>query len=389
MKEHVRERYATIARTLAEAPGDAPATLGVGDPVSLAELRPGETVVDLGSGPGRDLLAAARAVGPAGRAVGIDMTAEMRDLARAAAAEAGLENLVVLDGDLERLPLPCGAADVVVSNCVINLVPDKRRALVEAFRVLRPGGRLAVVDTAFETEPPAAVREDPDAWSCCVGGALVRDDYETLLGSIGFQDVSVEFLDASCGGEACSVGDVTAKSVAVRARKPGTAADGIAIRPAVPADRSAIQRLLRNAGLSSSLPVEEATVALDDGEVVGVVGLERYGQAALLRSLAVDPERRRGGIGTKLVIATLEIARWAGAREVFLMTNDAQAFFERFGFVAVSRKRAGTACASEQFADAECETAIAMGLDFETADLPLLGRPSRKDLPTFQNGACC
>src|SRR5207249_4776270 len=154
------------AKTLGDEPDGTPPTLGLGDPVALAALEAGETVLDLGSGPGRDVIAAAHAVGPTGRSIGVDFTAEM--LERARQATAGLGNVSIIEGDLERLPVPCGAIDVVISNCVINLVPDKRRALIEAYRVLRPGGRLSILDTAFETEPSEDVRNDPKAWCGCV-----------------------------------------------------------------------------------------------------------------------------------------------------------------------------------------------------------------------------
>lgn len=367
MKETVRERYARSARTMQDAPDGTPPTLGLGDPVALAALQPGETVLDLGSGPGRDVLAAARIVGASGRSIGVDFTREMIDRARAVAREAGLENVSIIDGDLERLPVPCGAIDVVISNCVINLVPDKRRALVDAYRVLRPGGRLAVLDTAFETEPPAEVRNDPEAWCGCVGGSLLRSEYEAILRDIGFEDVKVERLDGSCG-EACSPDDLSTLSVAVTATKPGTPRHGL--RPAVPADRAAIEALLG----AESLPVEglrteDTVVALDEGAVVGAVALERYGSASMLRSLVVAPTHRRQGIGRRLVGAALDIARWSGGEEVLLASEDAEDYFARFRFVAVSGAR--------------------MRLSFEEADLPLLGKPSRKELPTFQDGSCC
>ncbi len=137
MKNAVRETYARHAVELPD--GEVPPTLGLGDPVRLAKLVAGETVLDLGSGPGRDLLEAARQVGPTGRAIGVDFTPEMIARARAAAEAKDLHNVAILDGDLERLPFHCGAVDVVISNCVINLVGDKKRALIVAFRALRAG----------------------------------------------------------------------------------------------------------------------------------------------------------------------------------------------------------------------------------------------------------
>lgn len=382
IRDQVRERYARHAVDLPADPTGPPPTLGVGDPLLWAQLEPGETVLDLGSGPGRDLFAAARAVGPGGRAVGVDMTPEMIERSRRTGAD--LANVSVIEGDLERLPLPCSSVDVVISNCVINLVEDKRRALVEAYRVLTPGGRLAIVDTAFDTEPPEHIRADADSWSCCVGGALVTDDYAQILQDIGFRDVRIEILDASCG-ELCS-SDATVRSVAVTAAKPGDHPGQDVPRPAVPADRPAIDALLEASELPASGLHTSDAIVLDGG----VVALQRYGEAALLRSLAVPPDRRGAGLGTRLVLAALEVARWSGAGDVHLLTPAPRvSFFERLGFRPVARRTAGAACPSELFADPACDDAVAMRLSFEEADLPALGRPSRKELPTFQSGACC
>jgi SAM-dependent methyltransferase/predicted GNAT family acetyltransferase len=342
-------------------------------------------VLDLGSGPGRDLLAAARAVGPNGRSIGVDFTQEMIERARRTAAEAGLQNVSIVEGDLERLPVPCGAVDVVISNCVINLVPDKRRALIEAFRVLRPGGRLAVLDTAFATEPPPEVRADPNAWCGCVGGSLVASDYEAILRDIGYEDVRLEWQDSSCG-EACSTDSIQSLAVAVTGRKPGTPEHNL--RPAVPTDRAAIEALLGAEGLpSDGLRTEDAVVALDDGVVVGTVALERHGTQSMLRSLVVAPSHRKQGIGRKLVGAALDIARWSGGQGVYLLTEDAQSYFAKY-FSPVSFKQLSEAVGDSKLVGC-CSSATAMHLSFEEADLPLLSKPSLKPLPTFQDGACC
>ncbi|MEX2393816.1 MAG: GNAT family N-acetyltransferase [Actinomycetota bacterium] len=382
----MRDRYARHAVELPQS--DVPPTLGLGDPVALAKLQLGETVLDLGSGPGRDLLEAARQVGPAGRAIGVDFTPEMIERARASAAEAGLANVSILNGELEGLPVHCGAVDVVISNCVINLVNDKRAALVEAYRALRPGGRLAVLDTAFETEPGPDVRENDDAWCACVGGSLVASEYRRLLEEIGFEYVNLDFLDSECG-EACSADGITARSLAVTATKPGDATP--TMRPAVASDREAIESLLGEASLpTDGLRTEDVIVALQAGKVVGATALERFGAAALLRSLVVAPDARKQGIGRRLAIAALEVARWTKVAEVHLLTEDAQRFFMPFGFEAVSGTLLKDACAESALVSGPCcTTATAMRLSFEQADLPLLSKPSIKPLPTFQDGACC
>ena len=388
VKDTVRSRYARHAVELPEE--DTPPTLGLGDAVELAKLQPGETVLDLGSGPGRDLLAAARAVGPEGRSIGVDFTPEMIERARRTAEEAGLHNVSIIEGDLERLPVPCGAVDVVISNCVINLVPDKRRALIEAFRALRPGGRLAILDTAFASEPGPEVRNDPEAWCGCVGGSLVASEYEATLKDIGYEDVELRWLDSSCG-EACSTESIRSLAVAVTGRKPAGAHPGTDLRPAVPADRERIEALLDAEGLpTDGLRTEDTLVVVDHAVGVGAVALERHGPSAMLRSLVVEPEKRRQGIGFRLVAGALEVARWSGVSEVHLLTEDAQGFFTRVGFEAVSAKVTREACASSPLVSGQCcSTATAMRLSFEQADLPMLSKPSKKELPTFQNETCC
>lgn len=168
------------------------ASLGCGNPTALAELAPGETVLDLGSGGGIDVLLSARRVGPAGKAYGLDMTEEMLALARRNQAEAGVENAEFLQGHIEQIPLPEASVDVVISNCVINLSADKPRVLAEAFRVLKPGGRFAVSDVVVRGEVPEAVRRSMELWIGCVAGALEEGEYRALLEAAGFADVSLE-----------------------------------------------------------------------------------------------------------------------------------------------------------------------------------------------------
>ena len=168
------------------------ASLGCGNPTALAELAEGETVLDLGSGGGIDVLLSARRVGPTGKAYGLDMTHEMLELARHNAREAGATNVEFLKGDIEDIPLPDGSVDVVISNCVINLSADKGRVLREAFRVLKPGGRFAVSDVVIRGEMPADVRRSMELWVGCVAGALEERQFEALLREAGFEDLSLE-----------------------------------------------------------------------------------------------------------------------------------------------------------------------------------------------------
>jgi len=168
------------------------ASLGCGNPTALAELREGETVLDLGSGGGIDVLLSARRVGPTGRAYGLDMTDEMLALARENQREAGVENVEFLKGEIENVPLPDESVDVVISNCVINLSGDKQRVLAEAFRVLRPGGRFAVSDVVVRGEVPAEVRRSMELWVGCVAGALEESEFRRLLEEAGFEGAEIE-----------------------------------------------------------------------------------------------------------------------------------------------------------------------------------------------------
>jgi SAM-dependent methyltransferase len=168
------------------------ASLGCGNPTALAALSPGEVVLDLGSGGGIDVLLSARRVGPAGHAYGLDMTDEMLALARENQRRAGATNVTFLRGEIEHIPLPNESVDVIISNCVINLSADKAQVLREAFRVLRPGGRLAVSDVVLRGDLPPAVRESVALFTGCVAGALEEGEYLTLLRAAGFRDVSVE-----------------------------------------------------------------------------------------------------------------------------------------------------------------------------------------------------
>ena len=168
------------------------ASLGCGNPTALAELHEGETVLDLGSGGGIDVLLSAKRVGPTGKAYGLDMTDEMLALAEENRRKAGATNVTFLKGEIESIPLPAASVDVIISNCVINLSGDKGQVLREAFRVLKPGGRFAVSDVVVRGEVPDAVRRNMELWIGCVAGALEEDQYRTLLADAGFEKIDVE-----------------------------------------------------------------------------------------------------------------------------------------------------------------------------------------------------
>ncbi len=168
------------------------ASLGCGNPTALAQLKPGETVLDLGSGGGIDVLLSARRVGPSGKAYGLDMTDEMLSLARENQRKAGVENVEFLKGEIEQIPLPDNSVDVVISNCVINLSADKDRVLREAFRVLKPGGRFAVSDVVVHGEVPAEIQQNMLLWVGCIAGALEDNQYAAKLARAGFEGIDIE-----------------------------------------------------------------------------------------------------------------------------------------------------------------------------------------------------
>lgn len=212
----VSERLGYDAGELAGIPEGADLGLGCGNPLAMLDLREGETVLDLGSGAGIDCFLAAKRVGPTGRVIGVDMTPEMISRARRTAASSGFENVEFRLGEIEHLPVADASVDAIISNCVVNLVPDKGQVFADAFRILKPGGRLSVSDIVLLGEVPLAIRDSVDAYVACLAGAILRDDYLELIERAGFSDVEVT------ESRAFAVGDVVTEDlVAEFAEKTG------------------------------------------------------------------------------------------------------------------------------------------------------------------------
>ena len=225
--DEVASRIGYTPQELAAAPAGANLGLGCGNPIAIASIQPGETVLDLGSGAGFDAFLAAARVGPAGRVIGVDMTPEMIEKARANAAASGFANVEFRLGEIERMPVESSSVDLVISNCVLNLVPDKPAAFRELVRVLKPGGRLAISDIVLDRPLPAELADDPDAWCACVGGAISRQEYLQGLREAGLVQVEVmseadaaPLLAGECCGEGAELPAGMATSIAVTGRKP-------------------------------------------------------------------------------------------------------------------------------------------------------------------------
>jgi SAM-dependent methyltransferase len=185
------EAVGYLREDLADIPEETIMGLGCGNPTAIAELKAGEVVLDLGSGAGVDVLLAAKKVGLTGKAIGVDMTKEMVDKAKEIARSHGYHNVEFRLGEMEKLPVGDESVDVIISNCVINLSPDKSKVFQEAYRVLKPGGRLIVSDIVSEGVLPDGIKNDPDAWACCIGGALEQQEYQEKIKKAGFDDVQV------------------------------------------------------------------------------------------------------------------------------------------------------------------------------------------------------
>ena len=396
------------AAQLADVPAEAlQASLGCGNPTLLAELHPGETVLDLGSGGGIDGLLSARRVGPTGKAYGLDMTDEMLALANENKRKAGAENVEFLKGEIESIPLPDNSVDVIISNCVINLSADKDRVLREAFRVLRPGGRFAVSDVVTRGEIAPEIRQSVLAWVGCIAGALDENDYRAKLSAAGFESVEIEptriykvedareFL-ASAGVDAEAIAphvDGKFLSAFIRAVKPANAGTKACcgpkskqqnqsrheesfggkmnIRERQAEDFPAIGTLLEAAGLpSSGLERTRGWVAEECCQIISHIAMEEAGDAVVLRSLATAPAAQGRGIAKRLMdLAEAE----AGNRVILLRTRTVGPWVSRRGYsLAGSNQIPASVRATSEFEGSLC------------SGFPVYVRHPRSESPTVE-----
>lgn len=338
---------------------EADLALGCGLPTGLAGLRRGQRVLDLGSGAGIDAFVAAAAVGAEGHVIGVDMTPAMIARSRKIAERRGARNVEFRPGEIENLPVESGSVDVVISNCVLNLVPDKRRAFAEMARVLAPGGRFTVSDTVLTAPLPAAIMADLELYAGCVSGSLQREEYLRLLGDAGFVDVAVRASKPvpipDTHADQLRGGPHPLFSITVTGWKSFPVPPAASVRPAVDEDLPLVRELLEAAALPTESIGTGSTrffVAEGAGSILGCAGLERYGEDALFRSLAVRASLRGLGIGELLTRHVLSAASGGGARRAVLLTETAAPFFRRLGFAETDRASLGNEAlaASSEFA---------------------------------------
>jgi len=339
--------------------GAVRASLGCGNPVAVASLQPGETVLDLGSGGGIDVLLSARRVGPAGKAYGLDAALDMIELARANAADAGAGNVEFLLGGIEDVPLPDGHVDVVISNCVVNLSADKPRVLAEAFRVLRPGGRLGISDVIADEDADPASRAAAEQRTGCTTGTVAASEYRRQLLAAGFTQVAITPV-ADAGG--------SLRTAVVRAVRPAAPA-GVVIRPMRAADATQVLAIYQ-AGLDTGQASFEVTapgweafdagklplhrhVAVDaaTGRVLGWTAVSPVSARPVYagvveHSVYVDPAARRGGIGLALLAALAGSAEsdgiWTIQSSIFAENAASVRLHQKAGFRVVgTRERVG------------------------------------------------
>lgn len=373
---------------LSRLPADAVQnSFGCGTPLAFAGVQEGQTVLDIGSGAGIDCFIAAEKVGPTGKVIGLDMTPEMIERARRNAKEAGVTNVEFRFGEAEKMPVEDTSVDWVISNCVINLSPDKPAVFGEIGRILRPGGRISISDIVAQ-DLPDAVRQSRDAWTGCLAGAISEEEYVRGLEKVGLREVKVTsriVYDASqlkglFGSSCCGAGagqDVATLAEAAAGKiwsarfegvkpQPAAVTTEVNIEPARKDDLPAIEALLTEAGLPTDAAphLADFVVARRHGKVVGCAGMEIQGADALFRSLAVSPDYRGAGIGRRLYDALVEKARGKGVERAYLLTTTIAPLAESWGFRQIDRDKVPAAIrATPQFQDGCCASAIAMWQD--------------------------
>jgi N-acetylglutamate synthase-like GNAT family acetyltransferase/SAM-dependent methyltransferase len=372
---------------LGRLPSDAVQnSFGCGNPLAFAGVEPGQVVLDIGSGAGIDCLIAAEKVRPSGRVIGLDMTPEMIERARKNVREAGVTNVEFRLGDAEKMPVDDASVDWVISNCVINLSPDKPAVFREIARVLKPGGRISISDIVAE-DLPASIRESRDAWTGCLAGAISEAEYIRGLEAAGLRGVRASsrlvygagqlqglFGDSACGltpgtcGDIGSLADATAGKVWSAKFEgvkpyPEMIASEIEVVPARKDDLSELQTLLAEVELPADVEshLADFLVARHGKRIVGCVGMEVRGSDALFRSLAVAPTYRGLGLSRRLYEALEELARRKGVKRAYLLTTTIEHLAESWGFRRIDRDHIPPAIQeTSEFRGGCCASAVPM-----------------------------
>jgi N-acetylglutamate synthase-like GNAT family acetyltransferase/SAM-dependent methyltransferase len=367
-------------------PNAAEKSFGCGDPLAFAEVQSSQTVLDIGSGAGIDCFIASQKVGPAGKVIGLDMTPAMLETARRNARHGGYTNVEFRQGEAESMPVNDGSVDWVISNCVINLSPAKEKVFAEINRVLKPGGRISISDIVADALP-AFVREDKMAYCGCIGGAIPEAEYLRLLAQAGLADVHVEarldyapeqirgmiladeqlsmrygaIVEANPG----ILEQIKIASIKVAGRKPvADEVSAIRIDAANDGDFPAVAQLLQQAQLPTDglrEILDSTMVARQNGSIVGAIGLERYGDAGLVRSFVVAKAWRGHGVGKELGAKLLHRAAKDGVRKVYLLTNTIRDLAAKHGFREIPRDAVPAVVReSVEFRLNCCDSAVAM-----------------------------
>lgn len=375
---------------LGRLPADAVQnSFGCGNPLAFVGVTPGQVVLDIGSGAGIDCLIAAEKVGSTGRVIGLDMTPEMIERGRQNTREAAVPNVEFRLGDAEKMPVADASVDWVISNCVINLSPDKPAVFREIARVLKPGGRISISDIVAE-ELPAAIRDSRDAWTGCLAGAISEAAYVQGLEAVGLRGVRATsrlvydagqlqglFGDSACGMTPGACGDgatlareATGKIWSARFEGirpyPASVASEVVIESANTDDLPSIQDLLNDEVLPADAEphLGDFLDARHQGRVVGCIGMEIRGSDALFRSLVVAPAYRGLGLARRLYEALVEHARVRGVERAYLLTTTIESLAEAWGFRRIDRAQVPEAIQeTSEFRGSSCASAVAMWQD--------------------------
>ena len=386
---------------------DADLGLGCGLPTQFAQIKKGDTVIDLGSGAGNDAFVARAETGMEGKVIGIDFTEAMLTKARANAEKLGFNNVEFRFGDIEQMPVNENVADVVVSNCVLNLVPNKANVFKEIYRVLKPNGHFSISDIVLVGELPENLRHAAEMYAGCVSGAIQKEIYLGLIEQAGFVNSTLQkdreiFLPDSILSTFLSTDEIAAfrnsgtgiYSITVYAEKPSAseAVTELEIRTAKPSDFAALEGLLKSAGL----PTEDLNPALPnfllafaDEKLVGSAGVEINEKYGLLRSVAVLDEFQNYKIARRLVNDLTKQVRLEGVKELYLITTTADSYFEKQGYERINRESVPAEIAqSQQFSTICPSSAVVMKKTIEKPKIKLSELEAVSACCTPNSGCC-